>query len=68
MKGELLLMILTLLPNKFDRIQLFKPALRDTDARCIETQTVGYRRKTVGRRFWRIGARCILGCILVPEL
>jgi hypothetical protein len=28
-KGELLLMILTLLPNKFDRIQLFKPALRD---------------------------------------
>ena len=28
MKGELLLMILTLLPNKFDRIQLFKPALR----------------------------------------
>ena len=68
MKGELLLMILTLLPNQFDRIQLFKPAFRDANARCIEAQAVSDRRKTVGRRFWGFGAGCIMGCIFVPEL
>jgi hypothetical protein len=67
-KGELLLMILTLLPNQFDHIQLFKPALRDGYERCIKGQAVRYRRKTVGRRFWEFGARCILGCKFVPEL
>ena len=67
MKGELLLMILTLLPNQIDRIPLFKPALGDANARCIETQTLSDGGKTVGRRFWRIKAGCIMGCILVPE-
>ncbi|SPE34676.1 hypothetical protein SBA2_990004 [Acidobacteriia bacterium SbA2] len=63
-----MLVIFPLPANKVDAFEMVETALRDAYARCIDTQAVSDGGKTVGRRLWRSGTGCILGCIFVPEL
>ena len=67
MVSEFLLAVSAFLAHQADGVELLKFAFGDADEGYGKPKAVSRRRKTVALWWSYLCARCIMGCIFVPE-